>query len=88
MTAPSAPPTRVLFISGWGRSGSTLLDRMLSSSLGFFASGELREVWWRGVQENRQCGCGVGFNECPFWRAVGIEAFGGWDHEEDRKSVV
>jgi hypothetical protein len=68
----------VLYIGGWGRSGSTLLDRMLASTFGFFAAGELREIWWRGCIENRSCGCGEPFGECPFWAKVGDEAFGGW----------
>jgi hypothetical protein len=69
----------ILYIGGWGRSGSTLLARMLGQVPGFVAVGELRDVWLRGCVENRLCGCGAPFLECPFWRAVGQEAFGGWD---------
>jgi hypothetical protein len=36
-------------------------------------------MWKSGCVENRDCGCGRPFHECPFWNAVGIEAFGGWD---------
>jgi hypothetical protein len=36
-------------------------------------------VWSRGLLHNVQCGCGQPFRECPFWGAVGEEAFGGWD---------
>jgi hypothetical protein len=82
-------PVRVLFIGGWGRSGSTLLDRMLAGSLGFFASGELREIWYRGVTEDRLCGCGLAFSECRFWNTVGTAAFGGWDQEDaDRREAM
>jgi hypothetical protein len=77
-----SPPVRVLYIGGWGRSGSTLLDRMLGSVLGFFPTGELREIWYRGRLENRLCGCGNSFNDCPFWKDVGERAFGGWDAED------
>ncbi len=70
--------TTVLFIGGEGRSGSTLLDRMLGQLPGFVSTGELREVWNRGLVENLDCGCGVPFRSCPFWTAVGDEAFGGW----------
>ena len=79
--------TTVLFIGGAGRSGSTLLDRMLGQIPGFLSTGELREVWNRGVIENLDCGCGRPFRDCPFWTAVGDEAFGGWsrvDAEEMR----
>ena len=72
-------PARVLFIGGCGRSGSTLLDRMLGELPGFVSTGEVRFIWQRGLVENRLCGCGEPFRECPFWRSVGEEAFGGWD---------
>src|SRR6476469_754930 len=58
---PAAP---VLFIAGWGRSGSTLLDRMLGQVPGVFSAGELRDIWDRGVREDRLCGCGQPFHEC------------------------
>jgi Sulfotransferase family len=79
-TRESGPaPARVLFIGGCGRSGSTLLDRMLGELPGFVSTGEVRFIWQRGLVENRLCGCGEPFRECPFWRSVGEEAFGGWD---------
>jgi Sulfotransferase family len=72
-------PVRVLYIGGCGRSGSTLLDRMLGELPGFISTGEVRFIWQRGLLENRLCGCGEPFRECSFWRSVGQEAFGGWD---------
>ena len=74
-----APRIKVAYIGGLGRSGSTLLDRMLGQLPGFFSAGEIRDLWQRGLVENRLCGCGIAFRECPFWSAVGQEAFGGWD---------
>lgn len=71
--------SRVLFVSGWGRSGSTLLDRLLGQMDTTVSVGEMRDVWQRGVQENRLCGCGRAFLECPMWTQVGQAAFGGWD---------
>jgi hypothetical protein len=73
------PRIKVAYIGGLGRSGSTLLDRMLGQLPGFFSAGEIRDLWQRGLVENRLCGCGTAFRECPFWSAVGQEAFGGWD---------
>jgi UDP-N-acetylglucosamine transferase subunit ALG13 len=73
------PAVRVLFIAGWGRSGSTLLDRMLGQVPGVFSAGELRDIWERGVREDRLCGCGQPFHECAVWRKVGEVAFGGWE---------
>ena len=72
-------PLRLLFIGGIGRSGSTLLDRMLGQLGGIWSVGELVHVWQRGLAENNLCGCGDRFRDCSFWRRVGEEAFGGWD---------
>ncbi len=71
--------TRVLFIGGVGRSGSTLVDRMLGQVSGVFSIGELVHIWSRGLQRDELCGCGESFSACPFWSEVGREAFGGWD---------
>jgi Sulfotransferase family len=73
-----AEPVRVLYIGGLGRSGSTLVDRMLGQIPGFFSAGEIRDLWQRGLKENRLCGCGEPFFDCPVWSRVGDEAFGGW----------
>jgi len=69
----------VLYIGGWGRSGSTLLAHVLAGVPGFVSVGELRYVWQAGPAGNELCGCGQAFADCPFWAAVGEEAFGGWD---------
>jgi UDP-N-acetylglucosamine transferase subunit ALG13 len=71
---------RVLYIGGSGRSGSTLLERVLGQLPRFCAVGELVHVWRRGVRDNQLCGCGTPFRECPFWDQVGKEAFGGWEN--------
>ncbi|HEX4751684.1 MAG TPA: hypothetical protein VH268_02210 [Solirubrobacterales bacterium] len=73
---------KVLFIGGYGRSGSTLLDRVLGQIPGFFSVGELRHVFQEGFVENRRCGCGDPFLECDFWRGVTARAFGDLDGRE------
>jgi hypothetical protein len=78
---------RVLFIGGSGRSGSTLLDRLVGQLPGFVSTGELQVISGAGIGENRLCGCGRPFNECPFWTGVGAEAFGGW-HAVDRERLA
>lgn len=35
-------------------------------------------MWHRALVENQKCGCGEAFSDCPFWSAVGDQAFGGW----------
>ena len=69
----------VLFIGGLGRSGSTLLDRMLGRLEDVWSVGELVHLWERGLRQNNRCGCGERFADCVFWGKVGQVAFGGWD---------
>ena len=66
---------KVLFIAGAGRSGSTIVERVLGSCQGVFAMGELRHIWLRGIIENALCACGVPFDACPFWSHVMRMAF-------------
>lgn len=75
--APAARPT-VLMLGGFGRSGSTLLERTLGETPGVVAIGEVVHLWARGLVEDQRCGCGETFSRCPFWTAVGDQAFGGW----------
>lgn len=78
-TSPPAGP--VLYIAGSGRSGSTLLERLLGQLPGVVTLGEVHHLWERGVGKDELCGCGEPFAQCPFWSAVG-ERIGGWDPED------
>lgn len=73
-----ATTTRVIYLGGLGRSGSTLLERLLGELPGVVALGEVVHLWERGVLAEELCGCGVPFPACAFWRQVGERAFGGW----------
>jgi hypothetical protein len=66
----------VLYIAGWGRSGSTILDTVLGQADQFTSVGEIKFIWERGLLENRNCGCGQAFRSCPFWTEVMRSAFG------------
>ncbi len=85
--AGSEHPVDVVYVGGRGRSGSTLLDRMLSAVPGFAGVGEVRFIWLWGVKANLACGCGAAFLECPFWARVGDEAYGGW-HKIDPGEMI
>ncbi|MFD6951803.1 sulfotransferase [Nocardiopsis sp. TSRI0078] len=61
-----------------GRSGSTLIERLLGELPGFCSVGETVHLWRRGLVEDERCGCGRPFSGCGFWTDVGGEAFGGW----------
>ena len=68
----SGPRTRILFIGGCGRSGTTLLGQILGQAEGFCFVGEAM-YGWRSLS-TRRCGCGVRASECDFWRAVRRQA--------------
>lgn len=74
---------QVEYIVSSGRSGSTLVGSVLGLADDHVFVGELRLVWQEGLMQNTPCGCGKPFLECPFWRKVFQEAFGGF--EEARK---
>lgn len=75
------PRTTVLYIAGSGRSGSTMLERMLGTLPGMVNVGELVDLSRRVIGLDELCGCGQPFSTCPFWVAVGEKAFGGWTPE-------
>lgn len=61
---------KVIYIVGYGRSGSTILDIVLSQASEVFGGGELtalsRHVW----NEDEFCACGERIRSCPIWRAI------------------
>jgi hypothetical protein len=71
----STDKVKVLYIAGWGRSGSTLLGRVLGQIDQFFLVGELRYLWDRGLIENRSCSCGAAFDQCPVWQEIVSRTF-------------
>ena len=68
----------MVYLAGLGRGGSTLLERLLGEIPGACPAGEVVHLWLRGVGDGERCGCGQPFPACPFWQAVGQDAFGGW----------
>lgn len=81
-------PVRVLYIVGCGRSGSTLLARMLGQVAGFTSIGELRHIAFTGAlsgSDQELCGCGSSYASCPFWREVGHAVYG--DGLAERESL-
>jgi hypothetical protein len=82
------PRPKVLFIGGWTRSGSTLLDVLVGAHDGFFSSGELSSLWERGLIKGRQCGCGRRVRECPVWTAVLQDAYGAVEEHARRAPEI
>jgi hypothetical protein len=70
---------RIVYIAGSGRSGSTLLARILGQLEGFVSPGEVRHIWQTGVPllaHDQLCGCGQPYDRCPLWIPVVEEVFG------------
>jgi len=87
-TGPVSPRARVLYLGGLGRSGTTVLERVLGQLPGVVTAGELVHLWQRGVLDDETCGCGTPFSACPFWTEVGRRAFGGWDRALAERMVA
>lgn len=62
-------PPNVVYLTGWGRSGSTVLNRLLVGDH-VVGVGELRLLWQRGVQQRQDCSCGKSWDTCELWNPV------------------
>ncbi|QIG44386.1 glycosyltransferase [Nocardioides anomalus] len=69
----------VVYLGGFGRSGSTVVERVLGASRGWTNVGELIDLARYVGPSDELCGCGERFSACPLWSRVGELAFGGWD---------
>jgi len=76
---------KVLYISGWGRSGRTILSNILGQIDGFFPVGEIRFIWERNLLENRLCGCGAPFVDCTIWQDIFEKAYGGFEQIDAKR---
>ena len=61
---------KVIYLVGEGRSGTTLLEKILAEQNEIFAGGELRYIWERSIKENQLCSCGKRFHECEVWKNI------------------
>jgi Sulfotransferase family len=78
--------TKVLFVVGMARSGSTLLTALLNRVDGFAGLGETH-VYWELAGGEERCGCGRSLAGCELWGTLYREQLGrGVDHAELRDS--
>lgn len=68
------PPVKIIYILGWGHSGSTLLDLVIGSSPNVMSLGEIiffnyyrDRIRHHKVLRPFDCTCGQPFHDCPFW---------------------
>ena len=67
---------KVAVITGWDRSGSTILANILGSTPGVITLGEINNVWERGFGDDLMCSCEQRFSRCELWRPIAEGAFG------------
>src|SRR5690625_654505 len=60
---------RIIYISGYGRSGSTILEMSLSQHFYAFGCGELCNLF-QSLIHNEHCECGEPIEICSFWSSV------------------
>lgn len=64
---PATQPVRVVYVAGYGRSGTTVLDIALGQHPQVLGGGEVtaltRQVW----RKNEYCACGQPVHDCTFW---------------------
>lgn len=65
---------KLIYIGGWGRSGSSVLANVLGSHQRAASIGEVRYLWDRGILEDKTCGCGQPFSQCEYWQSVASAA--------------
>lgn len=61
---------KIVYIVGSGRSGSTVLDRMLGTLDGVVSMNEIYRFFPDGIESNDKCTCGHHFHDCKFWRSI------------------
>jgi hypothetical protein len=60
----------LLYILGTGRSGTTILEVLLSANDNICSVGELTHIFQDGFTANRTCACGKSFHHCQLWGRV------------------
>lgn len=67
--------TTVVYVAGYGRSGSTLLSLLLGSQPGIRSLGEIGLVWEQLQEPDPECSCGVRLESCASWGPVRQQVF-------------
>jgi hypothetical protein len=75
----------ILYIMGFGRGGSTILEILLANNPGVFGSGELTHIFSDAVLRNVACSCGAASSDCTIWSKVWKRL--NWTEETARTNV-
>ncbi len=81
---------KVLYVTGWCRSGSTLIGNILNEIAGYFHAGELYYYWHnsRGLGTNQSCGCGALLERCHVWQKVEAKVARHFPKQDLARSVL
>lgn len=60
----------MIYIAGWGRSGSTVIGSLLGQYDRTAYIGELNNLWEDVFIRDEHCGCGKRHSDCGFWLGV------------------
>jgi Sulfotransferase family len=60
----------VIYIAGYGRSGSTILDILLGASPGIFSGGELVYLFEDSLNACARCTCRLRYRSCSVWGPI------------------
>lgn len=75
---------KVLYIAGYGRSGSTVLDVMLGNHPEIVSVGELAYLVEDWNDPERPCACGRSYRHCDFWQHLADDV----SLSEDMQDVI
>lgn len=64
---------KIIYVTGYGRSGSTLLDMMLGSQPGVFGAGEMSTICRHVWPNDEFCACHQRVRACPLWSEIMAE---------------
>jgi hypothetical protein len=76
---------KIVYIAGYGRSGSTLLERILSSNQKMFGVGELFHLLRLINGKNNFCSCGNEIHQCDFWSKIIAKINAEYDIEQTKQ---
>ena len=70
------PPVRILYVGGYVRSGTTIVDMLLGMNQNTLAVGEINIIFRQVVRtvDPVKCSCGKLLRDCPLWSQV-LERF-------------
>lgn len=69
----------VLYVAGYGRSGSTVVDISLGQHPDIFGAGEVGNLFRHVWPENEYCACGLRVRSCPIWGQIVAQWLDGQD---------